>query len=742
MDPYNQFINTSLMSNYINQPGQVTSSTSLTIDPDKSIYGGYLYPQETSYYQQTLKPINYPPEYNLTSLTNAYQQSVNGNCLSNNKNFQTQQWMQNHYFDPNIYSLSTPSCAPSTISNMSYTSITDNNPQSSCSTNTIENGRMTEIKSMFHDQSTTNSVVSCGENLDPGSNQLTEDCRNNILNNLLDDDIEVRKKGNQAKPFIIDIMNAINNDMASFTNLERLLECLCHLTYNSKTIGCIINSIIDNNLLFIDTLGKRIIKDKFNRYGCGYYALSILHAILSLSGDISKIFTKYTRKPFIMDRIFEYFEKILTLSSINLYNQICYFERKELIWLIDCLKNLIYENDYMKEYSLSKNGIQILLKIIKGSQREYIHYHSLSCINAFIQSGSIKYVIEFVKNDIIEVVFSIVTTFTPIDNNRKMGSERIIVECYKIFCSILDADKMESIAIQNISNIILNNLTKSSIHLSKYYTWFLCRLSSKKELKIEQKIDNSNLESEKIKNIEEIFDNCLITLKNLTYHSQEEKILKIGIEKLCSINGSIQILMNLFITSTFDINKSRIIIILLRGISFYKYNENHFQYLLDIIMKNIKDFIDIIFKRSKEFNKLKDISRKNLKDLLKKGIYFIKCLCLEYNGVSTKIREILRINKINLLKLIDDIKDVEIRSEVIQLAGVLLNREDNIVDKWLNNLQTQNTIKDCSESEDINLRKVTMEFLKLAQETRCYILVEESIECNGGISIASIYADM
>uniref|UniRef100_A0A0N5B7R8 PUM-HD domain-containing protein n=1 Tax=Strongyloides papillosus TaxID=174720 RepID=A0A0N5B7R8_STREA len=432
-----------LLPNYTNQLGQIPSLSSSVTPCSETMSGGYTYPYESSYYQQqlisnniynnqgnyplnkttqTLRSINYAIENSLNPLMNTYQQPITENCISNSRNFQTQQWMQNHYFDSQSYNVATPSCTPSMMSNMSHTSITNANPQINCQTNGIESGRMTELKSIFKTESYPNSVVSFTENLDPSQDQFTEDCRKNILNNLLDDDIEVRSKAykiikylsiekeNQARPFIMDIMNTIGIDRTNSLNLERLLECLCHLTYNSKTIGCIINSILDNNLVFIDTLGKRIVKDQFNRYGYGYYALSILHAILSLSGDISKILTKYTRKPFIMDRIFEYFNKILTISSVNLYDQSYYFERKEIIWLIECLKHLILDNDNMKEYSLSKNGVEILLKILKGSQREYIHYHALSCINAFIQSGSIKYVIEFVRNNLIDIAFSIVTT--------------------------------------------------------------------------------------------------------------------------------------------------------------------------------------------------------------------------------------------------------------------------------------------------------------------------------------------
>uniref|UniRef100_A0A0K0F5S5 Adaptin_N domain-containing protein n=1 Tax=Strongyloides venezuelensis TaxID=75913 RepID=A0A0K0F5S5_STRVS len=821
MDPYNHNVSNSSMSNkalpyslcqtmsatsnyllpnYTNQPEQISSLSSSVTPCSETMSGGYIYPYESSYYQQqlisnniysnqanypvnkttqTLRSINYAIENSLNPLMNTYQQPITENCISNSRNFQTQQWMQNHYFDSQSYNVATPSCAPSMMSNMSHASITNANQQINCSTNGIESGKMTELKSMLKTENYPNSVVSFTENLDPSQDQLTEDCRKNILNNLLDDDIEVRSKAykiikylsiekeNQARPFIMDIMNTISTDRTNSISLERLLECLCHLTYNSKTIGCIINSILDNNLIFIYTLGKRIVKDQFNRYGYGYYALSILHAILSLSGDISKILTKYTRKPFIMDRIFEYFNKILTISSANLYDQSYYFERKEIIWLIECLKHLILDNDNMKEYSLSKNGVEILLKILKGSQREYIHYHTLSCINAFIQSGSIKYVIEFVRNNLVDIAFSIVTTSSLSEGNRKIGSERVILECHKIFCSILDVDKMENTTIKNISNIIMNSLTKSDITFFKYCTWFLCRLSSKslefkvflidkdifylfiftinyclEELKRVNKQNISTQNNENIKNIEEVFDNCLITFKNLTYHFQVEEIFKVGVDKLFKVDGSLQTLMNLFIYSTMDMNKSRIIIILLRGVLFYKYDTERLPYLLDIIMKHLKIIIDVIFERSIHFNQSNDVSRKNLKNLLQKVIYFIKCLCLEYGGVSSKIREILRTNKINLLKIIDNIKDVEIRSEVIQLAGVLLNKEDNIVDKWLNNLQTQSTIKDCSSSEDDNLREVTMNFLKLAQETRCSILVEENMDCDNGISISSIYADI
>uniref|UniRef100_A0A0N4Z2G6 BAF250_C domain-containing protein n=1 Tax=Parastrongyloides trichosuri TaxID=131310 RepID=A0A0N4Z2G6_PARTI len=754
MDPYNQYAPSPAMSigaspypmcptpsggtynmnNYHpTQPAQIpTSSNAMINTPGQNVIPGNYssYPQTGQYQQQpmngnmynnqvnypvnrnsqTLRPINYPQEYNgYNPATNTYQQiPTTETCGPTTRNCQTQQWMQNHYFDMTCYNQQLPSGAPSVISNASYMSLggNDNSSQISYQTNITDNGgRMTDVRSMLQMPNYASSVISCAENVDPSQSQVTENDRASMLNNLIYDDEEVRmkalkimknlaeKKPLQAKPFISDIMDAINNDSNTSINMERLLKCLCYLSLNTTTIVPIVDSIKDCNLAFIDTLGKRMIKHEIY----GSLALAVFRIMLSLSGDIGRIFRNYARKEVFLDKVLEYFDKILySPSAANQDSTYLSTQRQELRWLLDCYKFLIINNDNMKKCALRKNGITILFNIIKNSEQEDVQFYSLKCISAFIASRSNEYAIEFVKNGVIGEITALLELCT---RNERVSTQRVIFESYEILCAVSDAGNITTENAGNTVNFMLNELRKDDLNITKYCTGFLCNLAGKSsEFKmfltgkdiirlliftIHRCSERLNVEKNNIDigNINEILENCLIALTNLTsLHippSSNGGQYGTPVVQLFNIPGSLQILMNLFGSGT-DKNKSRILLILHRLISFNTDNYSRSYDIVEIFLKNVEYVIETIFMKAGLFSKASDKSQKVYKELIKRSISFLRHMCIYYSTVIPKVREIFKMNTLNLLELIDIVNDSQIRNEIIEFSQVLLNRENDI----------------------------------------------------------------
>uniref|UniRef100_A0A0K0FUC2 Armadillo repeat-containing protein 8 (inferred by orthology to a human protein) n=1 Tax=Strongyloides venezuelensis TaxID=75913 RepID=A0A0K0FUC2_STRVS len=780
------------MSNNSSQLGQMpTSSAPVVSCPiSLSISGNYSYPQGNMYQQQgignniynnqvnyqstnknsqTLRPINYPLGYNFNQSVNSYQPSIAENCESVGRNLQTQQWMQSNYLDAGYYNQQTPSGAPSVISNTSYTSLgmNDNTSQISYQTNLTDVGRMGDIRSMLQMQSYASSVISCGENVDPSSTQMTENFRANILNNLIDDDEEICKKALmiienlakknslQAKPFIIDIMDAIHNDSTTSSNMERLLKCLYYLIFKNEAMLLIISSLENCNFVFIDTLSRRMIKNQ----GFGKVALVIFFTLLSLPGETGKKLRKHARKEVIMDRLLDYCDKIINLPSINVdIRQYLYSQRKEIRWLLSCFKLLI--NDNLRKHALSKNGISLLFKIIENSTLEDVQYLTLVCISTFISSRSIEYAEEFIKHGIIEKITSILDLNSPSRMNGIVLSQRIVTECYEILLSVSDSSSITTNIAGNTVDFMLRELRKDDKIITRYCTGFICNLPSKssafKVLLLEKEIiylllgtirrylDKCWTEKDRneIKIIEEIFDNCLIALKSLTspnLNSLDRVQYGMLIDKFLVIPESFQIIMDLFINST-DSNKYRILTILHRFISFSSNDYMRPYNVAELLSKNVEYIINTIFDKGKLYNTCNEKTQQNLKELIIRSTSLLQYMSICSINVSPKVRDILRRNNLNFLELLDIVKNVDIRIQIIQFAEVLLNKDDNIVDDWLNNPRTNEAIKECSSFYDSRLKEATQKFLKSAQEMRFSILTEDGINCGDEISLANIFA--
>ncbi|CEF68363.1 Armadillo-like helical domain and Armadillo-type fold domain-containing protein [Strongyloides ratti] len=724
------------MSNNSSQLGQMpTSSIPVVSCPTSvSVSGNYSYPQGNTYHQQGIG-------YNFNHSINNYQSTPTENCESVGRNFQTQQWMQNNYLDNTYYNQQATSGAPSVISNASYTSLgmNDNTSQISYQTNLTDVGRMGDIRSMLQMQNYASSVISCGENVDPSSTSLTDNFRANILNNLIDDDEEICKKALmiienlskknslQAKPFIIDIMDAIHNDSTTSSNMERLLKCLYYLIFKNEAMLLIISSLEICNFVFIDTLSRRMIKNQ--RYG--KVALVIFFTLLSLPGETGKKLRKYARKEIIMDKLLDYCDKILNPSNITIdIRQYLYSQRKEIRWILSCFKLII--NDNLRKYALSKKGILLLFNIIENTTLEDVQYLTLVCISTFISSRSIEYAEEFVKHGIIEKITSILDITSPSRINGIVLSQRIIVECYDILLSVSDTNNITTNIAANTVDFMLKELRKDDSIIIKYCTGFLCNLPSKssafKILLLEKEIIYlllgtirrylekcwTDKDKNELKINEEILDNCLTALKSLTSpNSNSLERIQYGmlIDKFLNIPESFQILMNLFINSV-DSNKYRIITILHRFISFDSNDYLRSYNVAELLLKNVEYIIKVIFDKAKSYNTCNEKLQKNLKELI--------------------------IRSISLLQYY--VKDIDVCIQVIQLAEVLLNKDDNIVDDWLNYSRTNDAVKECSSSYDYRLKEVTQKFLKSAQEMRFSILTEEGINCGDEISLANIFA--
>uniref|UniRef100_A0AAF5I2H1 Armadillo repeat-containing domain-containing protein n=1 Tax=Strongyloides stercoralis TaxID=6248 RepID=A0AAF5I2H1_STRER len=729
-------LNYPMSNSSTSQLGQLpTSSTPVVSCPTSvTVSGNYSYLQGNGYQQQGIS-------YNFNHSINNYQPTPTESCDSIERNFQTQQWMQNNYLDNVYYNQQTPSGAPSVISNASYTSlgINDNTSQISYQTNLTDVGRMGDIRSMLQMQNYANSVISCGENVDPSSTSMTENFRANILNNLIDDDEEICKKALmiienlakknslQAKPFIIDIMDAIHNDSTTSPNMERLLKCLYYLIFKNEAMLLIISSLEICNFVFIDTLSRRMIKN--HRYG--KVALVIFFTLLSLPGEIGKKLRKYARKEIIMDKLLDYCDKILNPPNISIdIRQYLYSQRKEIRWILNCFKLII--NDNLRKYALTKNGILLLFNIIDNCTLEDIQYLTLVCISTFISSRSIEYAEEFVKHGIIEKITSILDLSCPSRINGIVLSQRIVIECYEILLSVSDTNNITTNIAANTVDFMLKELRKDDSITIKYCTGFLCNLPSKssafKILLLEKEIIYLLLgtirrylekcwtekNKDEIKTIEEILDNCLTALKSLTSpNSNSLERLQYGmlIDKFLSIPESFQILMNLFINSI-DSNKYRIVTILHRFISFDSNDYMRSYNVAELLLKNVEYFIKVIFDKAKSYNTCNEKLQKNLKELI--------------------------IRSVSLLQYC--VKDIDVSIQVIKFAEVLLNKDDNIVDDWLNHSRTNDAIKECSSSYDYKLKETTQKFLKSAQEMRFSILTEDGINCGDEISLANIFA--
>lgn len=211
------------------------------------------------------------------------------------------------------------------------------------------------------------------------------------------------------------------------------------------------------------------------------------------------------------------------------------------------------------------------------------------------------------------------------------------------------------------------------------------------------------------------------------------------IDKFLSIPESFQILMNLFINSI-DSNKYRIVTILHRFISFDSNDYMRSYNVAELLLKNVEYFIKVIFDKAKSYNTCNEKLQKNLKELIIRSVSLLQYMCMCCINVPPQIRMILRRNNLNILEILDCVKDIDVSIQVIKFAEVLLNKDDNIVDDWLNHSRTNDAIKECSSSYDYKLKETTQKFLKSAQEMRFSILTEDGINCGDEISLANIFA--